>query len=680
MSHDNLTRHNPTIIQCPRCFNSTDFLHNWCPTCGFLLLGSDQDPRADISTFAYAPNFMTTANQNEFFSGFPVQPGLLLDDPSNIRHRYASGPINPAYDYSMLAQPGIPFQDPFQQMFYATQQSLPQRQKFVSESAYDNDLEHMRNMLNNCFAGQTFEAPKQGQKWISSATPQPSRPDNAQKNRAKGRSCSRLKNDSTKSFNRSRPPSASNILPDTEPLVSPFQLETDFCCSLGNTAASRGWQNLPPEMWFRIMSYLDYGDRAHLAMTCRRLASLVRDRSLWKRISLHHRQSIKDVDFQAIGKLRPRQLHMQYCKAPFATLTGINLALRQIGDSLTHLSFIGCSKGLFDNDTFLLRAVDHCPNLQHIDASYAYCVRDQTVIYVAKRVRHLRSLLLNGAQLITINAIRNLVRFQSASLERLELFGCFKLNSDIFCLLSTCLNLRALSFGHLHHLSASGLLDLVAKMVVCSLNLSDINDDLSLISCLLQLPNLSSLDLRGTMKLLTDANLTRLADHCPLLEEFVLANMRAALRESSMAEMLRRLQRLKVLDLCGVLAVGDLAMEVLAASCPDLQELDVSCTSVTEAGLERLSDSAPASLHTLKLSYCKVSSIDVFQKLVRSCPKLTKLVAYGYEQFKDWNEVQKQANGVLDIETEQVKVEVSQTGTGNGRQTKAFRPVPLDKS
>lgn len=100
----------------------------------------------------------------------------------------------------------------------------------------------------------------------------------------------------------------------------------------------------------------------------------------------------------------------------------------------------------------------------------------------------------------------------------------------------------------------------------------------------MQLPLLASLDLRGTQKLVTDTILSRLAKECPLLEEVVLANMSSLTREEGVITMLHQLPRLRVLDLCGLAVVGDNSLRALATSCPLLEELDISCTSVTEVG------------------------------------------------------------------------------------------------
>uniref|UniRef100_A0A094ZXX4 Forkhead box protein K2 n=1 Tax=Schistosoma haematobium TaxID=6185 RepID=A0A094ZXX4_SCHHA len=288
------------------------------------------------------------------------------------------------------------------------------------------------------------------------------------------------------------------------------------------------------------------------------------------------------------------------------------------GPGLQKLSLIGCTKGPFDQDLPLRIVADHCHNLQHVNASYTQSVRDQTVIALAKSATHLISVKLNGAQQISNAAIQQLVHYHQNTLERLELFGCFRLNSSILALLGQCQELRALAFGHLHHLSSDGLLELVSK-----------------------LPHLSSLDLRGTQTFSDDNNLSQLAAKCPHLEEVVLANMHSLKRETGIAQMLRRLPRLRVLDLCGLAAVGDLTMEVLATSCPQLEELDVSCTSVTQKGLFHLTNAPAVCLKCLRISHCREITSDVLEKLIEACPKLTLLYAYGFVSINDWGFLQK---------------------------------------
>ncbi|CAH8531002.1 unnamed protein product [Dicrocoelium dendriticum] len=378
------------------------------------------------------------------------------------------------------------------------------------------------------------------------------------------------------------------------------------------------WSRLPDELWLRIIEPLPTADRARLALTCRRLSHMVVDRSLWRVIQLHRRQHLDNTALASIGRLRPRELHLSYCHGDKIAEENLRQLFRACGSELKKLSFVGCTKGLFDGDLTLLLAAEHCPNLSHIDASYTQSVRDHTVIALARSLSHLTSLKLNGARQISNTAIEHLVQYRESTLQRLELFGCFRLNSDIFTLLGRCQQLRALAFGHLYHLSSDGLLELVSK-----------------------LPLLASLDLRGTQALANDSNLTRLADKCPHLEEVVLANMRSLKHEAGIAQMLRRLPRLRVLDLCGLAAVGDLTMEALATCCPCLEELDVSCTSITHKGLSYLIETPAKCLRCLRISRCREITEDVLEKLVQACSRLTLLYAYDFKSIKDWSFLQK---------------------------------------
>ncbi|CAI2730992.1 unnamed protein product [Schistosoma spindalis] len=398
----------------------------------------------------------------------------------------------------------------------------------------------------------------------------------------------------------------------------PTNVHTNKISEPKNEFITSNWLLLPDELWLEVLRYLSPVDRVRVAQTCRHLSRLSMDRSLWRVIHLHRQHHLTDADLVRIGNLKPKELRFTYCRGDSLTATGLKRMFLVCGPGLQKLSLIGCTKGPFDQDLPLRIVADHCRNLQHVNASYTQSVRDQTVIALARSATHLISVKLNGAQQISNAAIQQLVHYHQNTLERLELFGCFRLNSSILALLGQCQELRALAFGHLHHLSSDGLLELVSK-----------------------LPHLSSLDLRGTQTFSDDNNLSQLAAKCPHLEEVVLANMHSLKRETGIAQMLRRLPRLRVLDLCGLAAVGDLTMEVLATSCPQLEELDISCTSVTQKGLFHLTNAPAVCLKCLRISHCREITSDVLEKLIEACPKLTLLYAYGFVSINDWGFLQK---------------------------------------
>lgn len=60
--------------------------------------------------------------------------------------------------------------------------------------------------------------------------------------------------------------------------------------------------------------------------------------------------------------------------------------------------------------------------------------------------------------------------------------------------------------------------------------------------------------------------------------------MSSLTKEDGVILMLQKLPRLRVLDLCGLAVVGDSTLQALATSCPLLEDLDVTCTSITEQG------------------------------------------------------------------------------------------------
>ncbi|CDS40989.1 leucine rich repeats containing F box [Echinococcus multilocularis] len=399
------------------------------------------------------------------------------------------------------------------------------------------------------------------------------------------------------------------------------------------TASDLRWLRLPTELWHTIVRLLPYADRASLARTCRKFNVIVADHYNWRIIRLDRYQHLTDSGLAMIGRKKPRQLHFTYCRGDAVTNWGIDQLFKGCGEGLESFSFVGCSKGAFQGDYPLLASTLRCPNLCHIDASYAHTVRDQTVRAIAEGSVALKTLLLNGAQHISNSAIEHLVRHHKHTLERLELFGCFHLNSKIFTTLGECHGLCALAFGFLHHLSSNGLLELISK-----------------------LPLLASLDLRGTQKLVTDTILSRLAKECPLLEEVVLANMSSLTREEGVITMLHQLPRLRVLDLCGLAVVGDNSLQALATSCPLLEELDISCTSVTETGLLCLANAPAASLRSLRISFCPRITANAIEKLVVSCPKLTHLSLYGFSWIKKWDFLfDQRPNLVIQTETQCIK-------------------------
>ncbi|CAH8287169.1 unnamed protein product [Heterobilharzia americana] len=243
--------------------------------------------------------------------------------------------------------------------------------------------------------------------------------------------------------------------------VIPLNFHADL---VNKTEVVPNWLLLPDELWLEVLRLVSPVDRVRVAQTCRHLSRLSMDHSLWRVIHLHRQRNLTDADLVRIGNLKPRELRFTYCRGDSLTASGLKRMFLVCGPGLQKLSLIGCTKGPFDHDLPLRLVADHCHNLKHVNASYTQAVRDQTVIALAKSATHLISVKLNGAQQISNAAIQQLVHYHQRTLERLELFGCFRLNSSIFALLGRCQELRALAFGHLHHLSSDGLLELVSKV------------------------------------------------------------------------------------------------------------------------------------------------------------------------------------------------------------------------
>ncbi|VEL35525.1 unnamed protein product [Protopolystoma xenopodis] len=142
---------------------------------------------------------------------------------------------------------------------------------------------------------------------------------------------------------------------------------------------------------------------------------------------------------------------------------GIKWLLGYCGKNLTHISLIGCAKGAFQSERLVHLIASLCPSVQSVDLSFVHSVCDPGVIRLARETRRLVTVCLNGAQKLTNNAIKQLVHYHSSSLERLELSGCFWLNSEIFGSLGSCHALRSLDFGLCHRLSSRGFLEMLEQ-------------------------------------------------------------------------------------------------------------------------------------------------------------------------------------------------------------------------
>ncbi|VDL95627.1 unnamed protein product [Schistocephalus solidus] len=582
---------------------------NWCTACGCLLIG--YDPQSQISTYPEFPQHQTRYGDVSYTAGctydenshlglcFPVQYPKLSTGPSHSSGEITRHPPKNCNQFSFplaYGDNGIQMIDSF-----STPDSRYSRSFGRDPNLHSMNIQDFRQLRQrhaavrsgglNSVDDSTVAVSKNKSETASTSTSV--LPSNA---------CSGPQNKEEVTSNCE------------EPVESDEVKEVEYSLEESSSHDAQNWLSLPTELWFLVVNALDYADRATLARTCRRLHTIVSDRHFWRVIRLDRYRHLTDAGLAAIGRKRPQELHLIYCRGDSVTTKGVRQLFSSCGKSLQRLSFIGCSKGAFQGDSILLISALYCKNLSHIDASYAHTVRDQTIRAVAEASVALKSVQLNGAQNISNSAIEHLVRYHKSSLERLELFGCFRLNSKIFTTLGECHGLKALAFGFLHHLSSTGLLELVSK-----------------------LPLLASLDLRGTQKLVTDVSLTRLATKCPFLEEIVLANMSSITKEDGVVTMLHGLPRLRVLDLCGLSVVGDDTLQALAASCPLLEELDVSCTSVTEKGLLHLANAPARNLKSLRISFCDHITKDALENVVAACPRLTQIALYGFSWIDRWN-------------------------------------------
>jgi len=111
-----------------------------------------------------------------------------------------------------------------------------------------------------------------------------------------------------------------------------------------------------------------------------------------------------------------------------------------------------------------------------------------------------------------------------------------------------------------------------------------------------------------------DVFMLRLVNTCPHLT-MLSAPCHARVRSSTWREMLRQLPHLTRLNLTGT-SCDDKVLQELCTSCPELEQLAIADTEITDAGLHHLAQSS--TLKTLDISCCRVSTVavgEVLQKL-----------------------------------------------------------------
>ncbi|ETW09244.1 hypothetical protein, variant 1 [Aphanomyces invadans] len=220
----------------------------------------------------------------------------------------------------------------------------------------------------------------------------------------------------------------------------------------------------------------------------------------------------------------------------------------------------------------------------------------------------------------------------SATLTKLNLAHCHKLNDFCLALLGRCRKLLWLSLKGCAHVTSAGLRDLVQPQgAPLSATTRKQRDDSDVDSSLLTYLNLKNcvrvddtamaelaqacldlevLNLRGVPHV-TDIGLTALAKRCTILRSLKVSGCRNPafygrpdVGDHGLRALSKLCRHLTVLDLAGAPRVTTLGIAAIAATCSNLEKITLTDTPVDDVAVLALSAHCPA-LHTLHLSKCR---------------------------------------------------------------------------
>ncbi|KAL3839820.1 hypothetical protein ACJIZ3_024411 [Penstemon smallii] len=264
---------------------------------------------------------------------------------------------------------------------------------------------------------------------------------------------------------------------------------------------------------------------------------------------------------------------------------------------LSSLTITSC-RGITD---LSLQAIGKgCPSLKHLSLRKCCFVSDNGFVAFAKATSSLESLQLEECNRITQIGILNALSSSNSKLKSVSLVKCMGIKdlSAEFPILSPCESLRSLSIRSCPGFGTTSLA-MVGKLC----------------------PNLHHLDLSGLCGI-TDAGLLPLLECC----EKGLAKVNLSECSNLTDEVVFALARLhgetlEMLNLDGCWMITDASLAVLAGSCPLLNDLDVSKSSITDLGVLALSSGVQHNLQILSLSGCTMisnKSISALEKLGRT--------------------------------------------------------------
>eukprot|EP01018_Ginkgo_biloba_P000376 Gb_39799 [translate_table: standard] len=294
---------------------------------------------------------------------------------------------------------------------------------------------------------------------------------------------------------------------------------------------------------------------------------------------------------------------------------------------LENLALVGC---LDVGDDGLACLKNGCKSLQRLDISKCHGVSCAGIISLASGSTALHQLTLAYSISIT-NAL--LSSFQNfGSLQTIRFDGCLISSTGLECVGKSCGSLRELSLHKCSGVTDGG----VSALVACcrelnKLDLSFCRDltDVAISAIAASCRYLSCLKMESCY-LVTERSLSKIGDGCPFLKELDLTNSslnNAGLRSIS------RCSELITLKLGFCQSISDEGIAHIGVGCSNLEELDFyRSVGVGDAGLAAIANGC-SRLKIINLSYCvrvtddALKSLSQLQKLpnleIRGCSRIS---------------------------------------------------------
>uniref|UniRef100_UPI0037E85C0E F-box/LRR-repeat protein 20-like n=1 Tax=Semicossyphus pulcher TaxID=241346 RepID=UPI0037E85C0E len=380
-------------------------------------------------------------------------------------------------------------------------------------------------------------------------------------------------------------------------------VQTDCKPMPAGVAVSERWLCLPDEVWLSILSLLPLRDLCRVMQVCSRLHTLASDHTLWRSLRVEN-STLTEQWFLCVGRRRPRSLSLYSCSGPSLSSCGLETFFSLCGKFLEELQVTSCTGPCLHGDQMLPLIGQWCDHVTGVDVSWSGATdRGVNALSDCCPGLRLKSVVLNGCQ-VTDDPLMKLVMRHKKSLCRLEVFGCqFLSPSCLQRIFEMCPGLQHLNIGQVPKVNADSLTMMTS-----------------------QLKGLISLNLTG-LQAVNDATVGTLLQGCVKLQSLTLSSC-PGVTDLTLHSISKYTPYIRSLDVSSCKAVTDAGVQSLALGCKRLQQLDLSSTSTGNRGVMLLANYCSGHLHTVKLSFCHITS-EIILKLCRRCKRLKVLHLYG---------------------------------------------------